>query len=500
MPFDIRQLIEMAPLVIGAMKPGSPEAAAMMRGFMRSQQQRQQQERENQQLQEQHAFRDVQMQNMQADNRRADDAFRMQQENATLNRLEKYREAASGRANELIGGADLNMSPTDPGLQNQIALDQFQLANQYGVPGAQSTTLPNVIAPLSTRKRNKAKEIYEQAKKTYGDEAMANDAITIKTGELFGDVKPSQLRGMYELPAVQARPSAAAPTPQVDEPAFQSWYRRIAGQMGLNTNPDDPSHFYDYRGAFASGASPDASGHWPSQYKREGHPNLVIDGIDTRTGRPADADGQLARPYVKPAAKRAPVRVETVDAKGRPITKFVSEEEAAGKEFPQYVKPEKGAPDGQPSPYAAERGARNLASVDALLQKVNRWTTGVGSTLAKIPETQARDFAAELDTLKANIAFGELTAMREASKTGGALGQVSDNELRLLTSALGALDTGQSPANFRAQLSKIRESLARWDAASGGAAKPMPSHGATTGAADDALAILNQRRLTRRQP
>jgi len=365
-----------------------------MRGFMRAQQQRRQQGLEDQQLQEQRAFRESQIANTAADNRRADEALRLQREHADLGRLEQFRGAAKERANELIGGADLGMSPTDPGLQNQIALDQFQLANQYGVPGAQSTTLPNVLAPMSTRKRNKAKEIYEQAKKTYGDEAMANDAITIKTGELFGDVKPSQLRTMYELPA-------------------------MAGE-------------------------------------------------------------QMATPYVKPAAKRAPVRVETVDAKGRPVTKFVSEDEAAGKEFPQYVKPEKGAPDGQPSPYAAERGARNLASVDALLKKVNRWTTGVGSTLAKLPETQARDFAAELDTLKANIAFGELTAMREASKTGGALGQVSDNELRLLTSALGALDTGQSPANFRAQLSKIRESLARWEAASGQAAvKPVPSHGAT---------------------
>ena len=134
------------------------------------------------------------------------------------------------------------------------------------------------------------------------------------------------------------------------------------------------------------------------------------------------------------------------------------------------------------SPYAAERNTRNLESVDALLGKVSRWTTGVGSLLANLPETDARNFSAELDTLKANISFGELTAMREASKTGGALGQVSDRELKLLSSALGALDTGQSPQNIREQLVKIRDSIKRWQAAKGGNAQPMASHGTGNGA------------------
>jgi hypothetical protein len=52
-------------------------------------------------------------------------------------------------------------------------------------------------------------------------------------------------------------------------------------------NPDDPRHFYDWRAAYSAGATPDESGHWPSEFKREGHPRLIIDGIDTRTGEPA---------------------------------------------------------------------------------------------------------------------------------------------------------------------------------------------------------------------
>jgi len=132
-----------------------------------------------------------------------------------------------------------------------------------------------------------------------------------------------------------------------------------------------------------------------------------------------------------------------------------------------FSDPNKKAGDGTPSPYGAERATRTLQSVDELMGKVNRWTTGIGSMTAMIPETNARNFKAELDTLKANIVFNELTAMREASKTGGALGAVSDKEMQLLSSALGALDAGQSPDNIRKQLAKIKESVRRWQVASG---------------------------------
>ena len=134
----------------------------------------------------------------------------------------------------------------------------------------------------------------------------------------------------------------------------------------------------------------------------------------------------------------------------------------------------KATPTG-PSPYGRERGIRNMQSINELTDRVNLWTTGAGSALSVIPGTDARDFNAELDTLKANIAFGELTAMREASKTGGALGSVAVRELDLLESPLGALDSGQSPDNLKRQLAKIQDSLVRWD---GELAKYKPGGGA----------------------
>jgi hypothetical protein len=115
------------------------------------------------------------------------------------------------------------------------------------------------------------------------------------------------------------------------------------------------------------------------------------------------------------------------------------------------------------TPYQEERAYRTIQSVNELLDQVNNKTTGWGAfLLGKLPESEARNFASQLETLKANIAFNELTAMREASKTGGALGNVSDKESSLLTNALGALDQMQSPEQFKIQLNKIKDSVKRW--------------------------------------
>src|SRR3990167_840740 len=121
---------------------------------------------------------------------------------------------------------------------------------------------------------------------------------------------------------------------------------------------------------------------------------------------------------------------------------------------------------GTTSPYQLERQVRTLQSVEELRKRVNFQTVGIVGAIGKYaPASLPRNFRTDLDTLKATIAFGELTAMREASKTGGALGQVSNVELGLLESALGGLDQGQSPANFRKNLDKIEASIKRWQGA-----------------------------------
>ena len=75
---------------------------------------------------------------------------------------------------------------------------------------------------------------------------------------------------------------------------FEKWYAQRAKRYGLDPNPDSPLHFYDYRSAWKAGVEPDEQGHWPSNIpdgkplKLLGHPTLIVDGLDTRTGLPAD--------------------------------------------------------------------------------------------------------------------------------------------------------------------------------------------------------------------
>lgn len=81
---------------------------------------------------------------------------------------------------------------------------------------------------------------------------------------------------------------------------------------------------------------------------------------------------------------------------------------------------------------------------DAINLSRSGFATGYGQIFAGLPNTQARALNNALDTIKANIGFDKLQSMRENSPTGGALGQVSDMENRLLQAVSGALDPMQA--------------------------------------------------------
>jgi hypothetical protein len=81
--------------------------------------------------------------------------------------------------------------------------------------------------------------------------------------------------------------------------------------------------------------------------------------------------------------------------------------------------------------------------------------TGVAGKFPNIPGSNAANFDAQLGTLKSQTAFSVLQNMRNNSKTGGALGQVSDKEGQLLQDNLGALDKAQSSKAYKESLKKI---------------------------------------------
>src|SRR5690242_12879327 len=62
----------------------------------------------------------------------------------------------------------------------------------------------------------------------------------------------------------------------VQQLAFLAWYQQMAQRAGLNPDPYNPRHHYDYAAAWLGGAQPGADMHWPSQYKMAGHPNRFV--------------------------------------------------------------------------------------------------------------------------------------------------------------------------------------------------------------------------------
>jgi hypothetical protein len=66
---------------------------------------------------------------------------------------------------------------------------------------------------------------------------------------------------------------------------------------------------------------------------------------------------------------------------------------------------------------------------------------------------------AKLKLIQANLGFDELQKMRDASPTGGALGQVSEKELGLLINAQKALEEGMTPEAFALELDRLRTGL-----------------------------------------
>ena len=84
----------------------------------------------------------------------------------------------------------------------------------------------------------------------------------------------------------------------------------------------------------------------------------------------------------------------------------------------------------------------------------------IGDFLQKLgpaSSQEAVNLATLLDPIRANVAFDRLQQMREASKTGGALGNVSNVELAQLQASAGSLAQRASPEILVKNLMKIEE-------------------------------------------
>lgn len=112
---------------------------------------------------------------------------------------------------------------------------------------------------------------------------------------------------------------------------------------------------------------------------------------------------------------------------------------------------------------ALNHAGKVIGDVQAATSLVTGSTTGLlGKGQAYIPGTTAYDLNQRLLTIKANLGFDRLQQMRDASPTGGALGQVAVQELNALQSTVGSLEIGQSKAELQKNLNKIDHHYSNW--------------------------------------
>lgn len=102
---------------------------------------------------------------------------------------------------------------------------------------------------------------------------------------------------------------------------------------------------------------------------------------------------------------------------------------------------------------------RLAQAADAILNDEALWrAVGVGRGLSAIPSSAGARVKAKIDNLQSQAGLAVLQDMRDNSKTGGAVGQVSDYEQKLLQNVLAPLaNTNVSPEDYRRAVEQIKD-------------------------------------------
>jgi len=114
---------------------------------------------------------------------------------------------------------------------------------------------------------------------------------------------------------------------------------------------------------------------------------------------------------------------------------------------------------------SARAALHGMRRVEALIKtvepRIGKLTAGFGGALlSNIPGTEAADVGAEIATIQANSIIEGLAEMRRNSPTGGALGNVTEGEGRMLAARISNLEQSQTPRQLNKNLKLFRSDLA----------------------------------------
>lgn len=131
-----------------------------------------------------------------------------------------------------------------------------------------------------------------------------------------------------------------------------------------------------------------------------------------------------------------------------------------------------GAAEGQieaERPAAESRAVASISKAESVSSVARRLASHAGLNAATGPissqlptfSKQTANFETEIETLKNKVFVSALQEMRELSKTGGALGSITENEIKLLQNSIQNLDLSQGEENLRANLQQLAKDFDR---------------------------------------
>ncbi|MCK9505898.1 MAG: hypothetical protein M0Q95_17180 [Porticoccaceae bacterium] len=354
--------------------------------------------------------------------------------------------------------------------------------------------ITNATEDVAQRLRDERLEEYKQ-KKVLDERAHAESLrptnIRYGTDEQGNEVKISENAEGNILSQEQIREEPKDPQSSVG--------KMIADRERLATqNPDDP-RLADFDIAIRNAASGKTSSVLPSSVREwEYYSSLGKDEqARYREMKRAQSVVDLGGSYgVFDAESGA---INEVSGGAKTLAPHQTPGHAAEIETAKVLGRDKGSIEaGRPAAETAlalgtSSGDAILSTLDGALDRVGALTSGLpGKISGVIPGTPAYDFKQDVTTIKANLGFDRLQAMRDSSPTGGALGQVSERELEYLQSTVANLDEGQSPAQLRKNIEKAKQHYLNWleiqkahhamkygseqtgDSAGAGASQPSP--------------------------
>jgi len=161
-----------------------------------------------------------------------------------------------------------NASMEDVEAERQKILSQISLAGQKAKTGIAKRDINNWLLANKT--------VLEEMTKGTQQAIQSNQERT--KFEAYEKLYIAEGKDKELIDLYQRMTGEFLPIRELNENDFQIWYGEQANKTGINPNPDDPNHKYDYRAAYMAEVEPslspeDGKYHWPSQFEA---------GVDTK--------------------------------------------------------------------------------------------------------------------------------------------------------------------------------------------------------------------------